>query len=133
MKKTIALSLSKAFVLAMCLSPLLSSLAHAQSQAQAQSPAHEQSTQQPSQQFGPAFDISHSVTVQQVLAENRKVVGGDGRQLIYVPMQGATTTQPALPSQAILPDLVSPTVEATNDPVRAGRQARGAGREENVR
>lgn len=69
MKKTIALSLSKAFVLAMCLSPLLPSLAHAQSQAQAQSPAHEQSTQQPSQQFGPAFDISHSVTVQQVLAD----------------------------------------------------------------
>ncbi|HSX65563.1 MAG TPA: FtsH protease activity modulator HflK, partial [Pseudoxanthomonas sp.] len=27
-------------------------------------------------------------TVQQVMARNRKVVGGDGRQLIYVPMQG---------------------------------------------
>lgn len=25
-------------------------------------------------------------TVEQVLAENRKVIGGDGRQLIYVPM-----------------------------------------------
>ena len=68
-------------------------------------------------------------TVQQVLAENRKVVGGDGRQLIYVPMQGATTTQPVAPTQAILPDLVSPTVEATSDPARPGRK----GREENVR
>ena len=29
-------------------------------------------------------------TVQQVLAENRKVVGGDGRQLIYVPMAGGS-------------------------------------------
>ena len=46
-------------------------------------------------------------TVQRVLADNRKVVGGDGRQLIYVPMAGATQVQPALPAQAILPDLVS--------------------------
>ena len=72
-------------------------------------------------------------TVQQVLADNRKVVGGDGRQLIYVPMQGATTTQPAMPTQAILPDMVSPTVEATTDPARPGRQGRNAGREENAR
>ena len=72
-------------------------------------------------------------TVQQVLANNRKVVGGDGRQLIYVPMQGATSTQPAMPTQAILPELVSPTVEATTDPTRPGRQGRSAGREENVR
>ncbi len=72
-------------------------------------------------------------TVQQVLADNRKVVGGDGRQLIYVPMAGATQVQPALPAQAILPDLVSPTVEATADPARPGRQGRSAGREENVR
>ena len=28
-------------------------------------------------------------TVQQVLAQNRKIVGGDGRQLLYVPMPGA--------------------------------------------
>ena len=72
-------------------------------------------------------------TVQRVLADNRKVVGGDGRQLIYVPMAGATQVQPALPAQAILPDLVSPTVEATADPARPGRQGRSAGREENVR
>jgi membrane protease subunit HflK len=68
-------------------------------------------------------------TVQKVMAENRKVVGGDGRQLIYVPMQGATTTQPAVPTQAILPDLVSPTVEATAESARSGRK----GREENIR
>jgi membrane protease subunit HflK len=73
-------------------------------------------------------------TVQQVLANNsRKVIGGDGRQLIYVPMQGATTSQPAVPAQPILPDLVSPAVEATTDPARPGRQGRNAGREENVR
>src|SRR5690606_13117957 len=31
-------------------------------------------------------------TVQQVLADNRTVVGGDGRQLIYVPMDGQART-----------------------------------------
>lgn len=52
-------------------------------------------------------------TVQQVLAENRKIVGGDGRQLIYVPMAGqggnagATTSQPLL-----TPEVISPTVTA---------------------
>jgi len=61
------------------------------------------------------------------------VVGGDGRQLIYVPMQGAASTQPAGPTQALLPELVSPAVEATVDPARPGRQGRNAGREESVR
>ncbi|RZA21023.1 MAG: FtsH protease activity modulator HflK [Lysobacteraceae bacterium] len=72
-------------------------------------------------------------TVQQVLAGNRTVVGGDGRQLIYVPMQGANAAQSAgstqAQAQAILPDLVSPTVEATTDQARPGRK----GREENAR
>ena len=74
-------------------------------------------------------------TVQQVLADNRTVVGGDGRQLIYVPMQGgkaaggATTAPPA----ALAPELVSPTVEATAEPVRSARSGRAAGREEAVR
>jgi membrane protease subunit HflK len=68
-------------------------------------------------------------TVQQVLADNRKVVGGDGRQLIYVPMQGATAVPPAAPAQAILPELVSPTVEATVAPARPARR----GREETIR
>ena len=68
-------------------------------------------------------------TVQQVLADTRKVVGGDGRQLIYVPMQGANAAAPAAPAQAILPDLVSPTVEATVEPARPARK----GREESIR
>ncbi|MEN1939735.1 FtsH protease activity modulator HflK [Luteimonas sp. MJ246] len=48
-------------------------------------------------------------TVEDVLADNRKVVGGDGQQLIYVPMggQGGTPQQPLL-----TPDMVSPTVNA---------------------
>src|SRR5690606_25981176 len=48
-------------------------------------------------------------TVQQVLADNRTVVGGDGRQLIYVPMagQGGATSPPLL-----TPDIVSPPVSA---------------------
>lgn len=42
-------------------------------------------------------------TVEQVLADNRKVVGGDGRNLIYVPMPGASSGSsvvPAAPAQA---------------------------------
>ncbi|MGY0611241.1 FtsH protease activity modulator HflK [Luteimonas sp. A501] len=48
-------------------------------------------------------------TLEDVLADNRKVVGGDGQQLIYVPMtgQGGTPQQPLL-----TPDMVSPTVNA---------------------
>ena len=72
-------------------------------------------------------------TVQQVLAGNRTVVGGDGRQLIYVPMTGAGTVPTAPPAaQALLPELVSPTVEASADATRPGRKGR-EGREENSR
>ena len=70
-------------------------------------------------------------TVQQVLSENRKVVGGDGRQLIYVPMAqgGATST-----SMPILPaDLIAPTVNATNGDARPERGTRPNGREEATR
>lgn len=49
-------------------------------------------------------------TVQQVLAENRKVVGGDGRQLIYVPMDGRGAPSPT--SQVLQQELVAPTVSA---------------------
>ena len=41
-------------------------------------------------------------TVQQVLSENRKVVGGDGRQLIYVPMPARERRQPPR-RRAVLP------------------------------
>lgn len=71
-------------------------------------------------------------TVQEVLARTRKIVGGDGRQLIYVPMDGAAKQAPA---QAVLPELLSPTVEAAAPEAQArpGRSARPAGREESVR
>ena len=71
-------------------------------------------------------------TLQQVLAENRKVVGGDGRQLIYVPMRDGAQA-PAAPVQAGVPELVAPAVEANAaDPVRSGRGGRTT-REEGVR
>lgn len=70
-------------------------------------------------------------TVQDVLANNRTVVGGDGRQLIYVPMQGAGGTAPA--GQPIVPELVAPTVGAVEEPARGARTGRPAGREESSR
>lgn len=68
-------------------------------------------------------------TLQEVVGKNRKVVGGDGRQLIYVPMpaQSATATQ----SQAAAPaatDLVMPAIQST--PERTERPTRPAGRGE---
>ena len=71
-------------------------------------------------------------TVQDVLARNRTIVGGDGRQLIYVPMDGGARQAPA---QAVMPELLSPTVEAAAPEAQArpGRSGRPAGREESVR
>ena len=71
-------------------------------------------------------------TVQDVLARNRKIVGGDGRQLIYVPMQGAGVSPPSSATQTLLPELVSPAVEAAPS-ARQGRSGRPEGREEVVR
>jgi membrane protease subunit HflK len=70
-------------------------------------------------------------TVQDVLAQNRKIVGGDSRQLIYVPMPGApAAASSAPPAQATpAPDLVAPPVTATPD-IRPERSARPTGREE---
>ncbi len=68
-------------------------------------------------------------TVQKVLSENRKVVGGDSRQLIYVPMgQGNAST----PSPAFVPqDVVMPSVQSSPSNLRdAAREPRPAGREE---
>jgi len=45
-------------------------------------------------------------TMQQVLAQNRKVIGGDGRQLIYVPMADPGTR----PAPAQLPTMSLPSV-----------------------
>jgi len=73
-------------------------------------------------------------TVQQVLAGNRKVVGGDGRQLIYIPMQANGAPAPASQGPSIVPpELLSPMVDASGSEVRQGRTGRGAPREENVR
>ena len=66
-------------------------------------------------------------TVQKVLAQNRKVVGGDGRQLIYVPMPaqgGAAAPAPAAT------ELVMPAVESAATPREGARPPRPAGREE---
>ncbi len=72
-------------------------------------------------------------TVQQVLADNRKVIGGDGRQLIYVPMPaGQGSNAAAVPS--VLPaDVIAPTVNATTDDMRPERSARPGSSEETTR
>jgi membrane protease subunit HflK len=70
-------------------------------------------------------------TVQEVLSTNRKVVGGDGRQLIYVPMPSAAGTSPAAPS--VLPaDIAAPIVNATTG-ARPERSQRPTGREDSTR
>jgi modulator of FtsH protease HflK len=70
-------------------------------------------------------------TVQDVLAGNRKVVGGDGRQLIYVPMPAqSTNAAPAASPPVLPPEAVMPTVESTPSSIRsAERSPRPAGRE----
>ena len=67
--------------------------------------------------------------MQGVLAQNRKVVGGDGRQLIYVPMPaqggGASASAPAvLPSDVLMPAVQSAA------PAAGDRPDRPSGREE---
>jgi len=59
-------------------------------------------------------------TVQQVLSQNRKVIGGDGRQLIYVPMgdaPGRASNAAPLPTAA-LPSVLS-NDSATATPLSA--------------
>ena len=78
-------------------------------------------------------------TVEEVLAGNRKIVGGDSRQLIYVPMDGqggSSSSQPPM----LTPDVLSPEITATQSggaaadsaPTRDGRTPR-TGREEVIR
>jgi len=69
-------------------------------------------------------------TVEEVLARNRKIIGGDGRQLIYVPMSGSTAGNLPAPPAALTPELLSPAVNATSDLPRPDRPGRD---EENVR
>jgi membrane protease subunit HflK len=69
-------------------------------------------------------------TVQSVLAQNRKVVGGDGKQLIYVPMP-AQNGAPAPAAPALLPsEVVMPAVQSTAPSSSSERPARPTGREE---
>ena len=61
-------------------------------------------------------------TVQDVLADNRKIVGGDSRQLIYVPMADRRGTQPTPTHPLLPPDVLAPAVTADpNDPSRPSR------------
>ncbi|MCA0394620.1 MAG: FtsH protease activity modulator HflK [Proteobacteria bacterium] len=67
-------------------------------------------------------------TVQDVVASNRRIVGGDGRQLIYVPMtgQGGTTAQPpVLPQEVISPPVSSTPDSALPRPARPARTEGG--------
>lgn len=63
--------------------------------------------------------------VRDVLAGSRKVIGGDGRQLIYVPMTGAGQGGGASPP-LLTPDIIAPPVSATPDesPARTPRPTR---------
>ena len=72
------------------------------------------------QQYRGAPDVTRKrlwlETVQQVLAENRKVVGGDSRQVLYLPpaparTQAASGAAPAAPT----PEMVAPVVTSTPD------------------
>ncbi|QNH22263.1 FtsH protease activity modulator HflK [Xanthomonas sp. GW] len=74
-------------------------------------------------------------TVQKVLSENRKVIGGDGRQLIYVPMPAdggksggsaapapsASGGMPTLPQEVLMPSLSSSPAESIRSPERTPR------------
>lgn len=67
-------------------------------------------------------------TVQQVLSQNRKVIGGDSRQLLYLPMapsRGDTSGS----SSAVPFELIAPTVTATPEEPTTARKARSSGRD----
>ncbi|KAF1695747.1 FtsH protease activity modulator HflK [Pseudoxanthomonas jiangsuensis] len=70
-------------------------------------------------------------TVQDVLARNRKVVGGDSRQLIYVPMAGASSAAPVPAAPAAVAESLLPAIESSPEPLRSGtRDPQRTGREE---
>ena len=68
-------------------------------------------------------------TVQQVVSENRKIVG-DGRQLVYVPMPAAGAAPASAATPGVLPaEVLMPAVESTPTPATT-RSPRPTGREE---
>jgi membrane protease subunit HflK len=73
-------------------------------------------------------------TVQDVLADNRTIVGGDSRQLLYVPMGDAqgNASGRSTPAPLLSPDVLDP-VGATEPATRSGRTSRPNGREESTR
>ncbi|MET4679283.1 FtsH protease activity modulator HflK [Stenotrophomonas rhizophila] len=75
-------------------------------------------------------------TVQKVLSENRKIIGGDGRQLIYVPMPGDNRTS-SNAAPAVTPEVMLPSLPASTavDGVRNAERptTRPTGREEGSR
>ena len=74
-------------------------------------------------------------TVEGVLANNRKVVGGDGRQLIYVPMagQGGNAAAPAQGPAVLPPEMLMPQVGSEAPAGSSERSPRPTGREEATR
>ena len=74
-------------------------------------------------------------TVQDVLSQNRKVVGADSRQLIYVPMPSSGAAASAAPPGPVVgAEALLPPIESTPEPVRSGvRDPQRSGREEPVR
>ena len=72
-------------------------------------------------------------TVQGVLSENRKIVGGDSRQLIYVPMEDKRAAQTSANAPLLTPEVLSPSVNAeATEPGRPSRTPRPS-REEDRR
>ena len=72
-------------------------------------------------------------TVQGVLSENRKIVGGDSRQLIYVPMEDKRAAQTSASAPLLTPEVLSPSVNAeATEPGRPSRTPRPS-REEDRR
>lgn len=73
-------------------------------------------------------------TVQDVLAENRTIIGGDSRQLIYVPMADGRGPRADSTAPLLTPELLPPNI--TTEPsgtVRPARSPRPTGREEVTR
>ena len=71
-------------------------------------------------------------TVQDVLTENRKIVGGDARQLIYVPMGEKRGASAAAGAPLLTPEILAPTVTAEPNEARPSRSTRPS-REEDRR
>ncbi len=72
-------------------------------------------------------------TVQEVLTDNRTIIGGDSRQLIYVPMADKRNAPATASSPLLTPDLLTPMTTEPADTARPSRPSRSTGREEVTR